>query len=215
MKKIIYISTLFILSLSLKLKAQDDVIYGGFKIAPNYSVITDKADKWTSGIGYSLGYFEVLELNYKMNLQAEINYSRYVLQNEIITGYDNAGNPTTTKKNKTYRSFEIPVMAKYRVNNFAIGLGYQISFRTKLKDETNEYYVQNGNIQSAADEESEPLSLKSLFSPKYSTGGVFLDASFKSDKIIGGLRILQTNKALIDDTHRSLNASVYFGISLL
>ena len=78
MKKIIYISTLFILTLTVKVKAQDDVIYGGFKLAPNFSVITDKADKWSSGIGYSLGYFEVLELNYKMNLQAEINYSRYV-----------------------------------------------------------------------------------------------------------------------------------------
>jgi hypothetical protein len=209
-KKIIYFITIISFT-CLGAKAQEDKIYGGFKVAPNYSLITDKADKWKSGIGYSIGYFEVAELTYKMNLQAEINYSVYSFNNEVLDGFDNNGNEKTTKKNKTHKSIEIPIMAKYRVSDqFAIGLGYQVSLRTKVKDETGS----NDLFGSADNNDNEAFSLSSLFSPKHSTSGFFVDASYKSEKVICGLRLLQTNKQLIDETHKSINASFYVGFPL-
>jgi hypothetical protein len=69
MKKIL---TVILICASFTLKAQDK-IYGGLRIAPNFSLITDKSDDYKnvkSGVGYSFGYYEVLELSYKINLQA-------------------------------------------------------------------------------------------------------------------------------------------------
>lgn len=213
-KKIIYITITFSLFLSFNTKAQEDKIYGGIKIAPNYSLITDKADKWKSGVGYSIGYFEVAELSNKINLQAEINYSKYSYSNEVSDGYDNSGNPKTTRKKKVYKTFEFPVMVKYRFNDqVAIGLGYQVSFRTKLKDETTESNNNPYGEFTTPDESVDPFS--KLFSPKYSTSGFFVDASYKSEKVICGLRILQTNKQLLDDSHKSINASFYVGFPLI
>lgn len=192
-QKIVYIITLISFINCIDAKAQEDKIYGGFKIAPNYSIITDKADSWKSDVGYSIGYFEVLELNYKLNLQAEINFSKYSFN---IQGYK-----------KSYKSIEIPVAAKYRLTNqLALGIGYQVSLRTKLKDETNPY--------SDYEDNSSTDVLSKIFSPKQSTSGVFADVSFKNEKIICGLRFLQTNKQLIDNMHSSINTSFYVGIPL-
>jgi hypothetical protein len=102
------------------IKAQD-VIYGGFKLAPTYSIFTEKpADGFTASPGFSVGYFEVLELSNKINLQAEVNYSNYAYTFTV---------PGTTSKEKfNYNALELPFLVKYRVaESFAIGAGYQFA----------------------------------------------------------------------------------------
>ena len=86
MKKIFF-TVVTILLLNFYSKAQE-VIYGGLKASPNLSVFTSKApENVKSGIGYSIGYFEVLELGYKINLQAEINHNMISFVQDIKSIY--------------------------------------------------------------------------------------------------------------------------------
>jgi hypothetical protein len=113
---IFFLSTVFN---TQSVKAQD-VIYGGFKLAPTYLIPTKKIDplKFSSKIGYSIGYYEVLELSNKINLQAELNYSSY--------SYKLKTEGSTTETEQELKGIELPLMIKYRANNnFAIGAGYQ------------------------------------------------------------------------------------------
>jgi len=121
--------TKHILSLSLLLitffsaKSQSE-IYGGFRFGTNYSVLTEKNDNFSSGIGYNIGYYEVLELPNKINFQVEANYSSYAFTTKF----------GSNKETERYSNIEIPVMVKYRLSpNVAAGIGYQFNLASDLK----------------------------------------------------------------------------------
>jgi len=121
MKKIILTTLVYFCFINIQSIRAQDVIYGGFKLAPTYSVFTEKAaDGFNAEVGYSIGYFEVLELSNKINLQAEVNYSNYA--------YSSKPSGTSTKTKYNYNALEIPFMVKYRVaESFAVGVGYQFA----------------------------------------------------------------------------------------
>lgn len=172
--------------------AAQDKIYGGPKLAPNFSIFTEKAGNLKSGIGYSIGYFEVLELSYKVNLQAEINYTNYSFVDKQTFG------SITSKTVTNNRTIELPIMAKYRVSNdFAIGVGYQFSFKPK----------------STAKTETTDQPTETVDQPGVKTSGVFIDANYKKGKNIFGVRILSTNDPLADP-FKSINASFYVGFGI-
>lgn len=191
MKKIVYALTIIGLLISYISKAQSK-IYGGLKLAPNYSIITDKVENLKSGIGYSIGYFEVLELENKINLQAEINFTNNSFIREINSGGINS--KTTINNN----SVELPFMIKYRPNdNFSIGFGYQFSFFPSISQKNKTTGEPNENLDGKG--------IKS--------NGLFLDANIKTKKTIIGLRVLKTSKSIIEPTE-SINASFYLGFAL-
>jgi len=191
MKKTIYALTIIGLLISYCSQAQSKIC-GGFKLAPNYSIITDKVENLKSGIGYSVGYFEVLELENKINLQAEINYTNNSFVSETNSGGINS--KTTINNN----SVELPFMIKYRPNdNFSIGLGYQFSFFPSKSEKTK--------TTGQADENNDGKGIKS--------NGLFLDANIKTNKTIIGLRVLKTSKSIIEPIS-SINASFYVGFAL-
>lgn len=193
MKKILFI--LFTLISVVKISAAQDNIYGGFKVSPNYSIFIDKAKNYSSGIGYGLGYFEVLELSYKLNLQAEVNYTR----SSFI--YEESNGSSSLKRTANFGSIELPLMFKFRpVDNFAIGLGYQFSFKPK------------GSLKSVTTDNGTSTEEKETIDGISAAGG-FLDANFKSGKTIFGLRILKTNKNFIEP-YSSLNAAFYIGFGI-
>lgn len=190
MKKI-STALLIILLISNNTQAQSK-IYGGFKISPNYSIITDKADNLKSGIGYGIGYFEVLELDNKINLQAEINYTNTTFITEETNG------TTTTKQTINNNSIELPLMIKYRpMDNFSIGLGYQLSFFPNSSQKTTTTGM--GDIKENGE------GIKS--------NGLFIDANFKTNKTIFGLRVIKSSKSIIEPIN-SINASFYVGFTL-
>lgn len=193
MKKILCIFV--ILATISKFSVAQDNIYGGFKLSPNYSIFLDKAKDYTSGIGYSFGYFEVLELSYKLNLQAEVNYTNSSFIYKVSNG------PNSLKRTANFSSIELPLMFKFRPsNNFAIGLGYQFAFKPK------------GNLKTVTTDNGTSTEEKETIDGISSEGG-FLDANFKSGKTIVGLRILKTNKNFIEP-YNSLNAAFYIGFGI-
>lgn len=192
MKKTIYTLTIIGLLISLSSQAQSK-IYGGFKLAPNYSIITDKVENLKSGIGYSVGYFEVLELENKINLQAEINYTNNSFVSDI-----NLGGGINRKTTINNNSVELPFMVKYRPSeNFSFGMGYQFSFFSTKTEKTK--------TTGEVDEKTDGKGI--------STNGVFFDANFKTNKTIIGLRVVKTSKSVIEPIN-SINASFYVGFAL-
>lgn len=200
MKKILYIIAAISLFNSFSAKAQEDKIYGGFKVAPNFSIITDEVnDDWKTGIGYSIGYYEVLELANKLNLQAEILFDKttfvQVLKDEDIS----------TKTTRTSSNLNIPIMAKYRLTNeFAIGLGYQFSADILMKPKLMEKVKDSGpGYSSESKSESEGIK----------NNGFFFDASYTKGRSIFGLRLLSPKMKQIQD-YNTINASFYFGYQI-
>jgi hypothetical protein len=191
MKKILF--TLICLT-SLKAFAQDK-IYGGIRLSPNFSMIYDDAEAYKSvksGVGYSIGYFEVLELSYKINLQGEINYSNYSFRTDIDE------DPTKTKYETTnYSSVEVPIAIKYRpTESVAVGVGYQFSLASRMTDNSKQY-------GSEFSEETGGTS----------TSGFFFDINGKFGKSIYGLRVTKFNNEFVN-TDKLINVSAYIGIGL-
>ena len=110
MKKIL----LFIGLVTLGVNAQD--IKGGIRISPNMPTFSNDVDNSSSGkVGYSIGYFETMNLNSKIALQGEISYTHISYE---------ANESTFSNK-----FFEIPVLIRYRFNeDFSIGGGLQYCF---------------------------------------------------------------------------------------
>lgn len=174
-----------------------DIIYGGLKLSPNYSFFTEEVKKVSSGIGYSIGYFEVLELSNRINLQAEINYSSYAFVDNSTENIK-----TTTR----YNYLELPVMVKYRVSEtFAIGAGYQLN----LLNQTFKKGKETTKIEGSSDDESRDLTAEEIIG----TNGFFIDANIKGGNNIFGLRVLSTNDPLFANK-RSLNVALYVGFTL-
>jgi hypothetical protein len=110
MKKIL----MFISLVSLGVNAQD--IKGGIKFSTNMPTFSSDIDNKASGkVGYGLGYFETMDLNSDIALQGEINYTH-------ISYETGSGDYKNTFSNNF---IEIPVIIKYRMNDFAIGGGFQ------------------------------------------------------------------------------------------
>jgi len=201
MKKNILLIALFGLFIGSKAKAQD-IIYGGLKIAPNYSVFTEsvpESDKWKSGLGFGLGYYEVLELSNNINMQAELLINKNTFIKETT-----AGN-RTTKIKKSTTNFNLPIMVKYRgENGFSIGAGYQFGLgaimKSKLKTKTT---VTENNKSTDSEEEEDGVA----------NNGLLIDASVKQRNSTFGLRILVPSKEQIS-TYMPLNASLYFAYSI-
>lgn len=114
MKKIL----LFIGLVTLGVNGQD--IKGGIRLSPNMPTFSNDEDNSSSGkVGYSIGYFETMNLNSNIALQCEINYTNISYQ----TG------PSGLKTTYSNNFFEIPVLVKYRVSeDFSIGGGLQYCF---------------------------------------------------------------------------------------
>lgn len=205
MKKIFLLTAFTIFITTLVLKAQDnqDRIFGGIRLAPNYSFFIDKAKDWKPEIGYSIGYYEVCELDYRLNLQAEVNYS------VRANSYEPANSGKTTF---SFKNIELPVAAKYRVSDdFAIGVGYQFSIYKKAK---RIFKPIQGEVQKS--------SLDGI-----SSSGPFLDMSYTKNKTFIGLRAMQTIKSMVpafdpstgefgdeDSGIGTLNVAFYVGIRL-
>jgi hypothetical protein len=172
MKKSI-LSLVFIVAVCAMSNAQD-VIYGGLRTSVNYTLFNNEVKvggkTLNSGVGYSVGYFEVLELTNKINVQAELNYNTLNFKHDITDG----------SISYRYSNLDFPVMAKYRVNdNFSIGAGYQFNLLNSVIGSGNQTTkVKNTKTSIEAD------GIKNQ--------GFFLDASLKTGKNIFGLRILST-----------------------
>ena len=216
------------------------IIYGGFKANANYSLYNKALEgpKGTvyqrSGIGYGIGYYEVIELPNRINLQAEINLNTIAFSQKDTLDADGidrpvpalpAGQKYNTKKiTDRYTNLELPLMIKYRVtDNLAIGVGYQFNifnnrFRKGTK-KTVETQDKGDDIKKSEDIEIEDVR---------STQGFIIDASFKSNNVIAGLRLLSADDPLSGEDVKynreiggspvirkaNLNVSLYVGITL-
>ena len=120
MKKIL----LFIGLVTLGVNAQD--IKGGIRLSPNMPTFSNDVDNSSSGkVGYSIGYFETMNLNSKIVLQAEISYTDISYEAKGTSFIGESSDKSTFSNN----FFEIPVLVKYRVNeDFSIGGGLQYCF---------------------------------------------------------------------------------------
>lgn len=200
MKKILSIIAAISLFNSFSAKAQEDKIFGGFKIAPNFSIITDEVnDDWKTGIGYSIGYYEVLELANKLNLQAEILLTKTTFVQDLKDG------EYSSKTTRTSSNLNIPIMAKYRLTEeFAVGLGYQFSAGILMDPKLKEKVKDSGpGYSSETKSESEGIK----------NNGFFFDASYTKGKSIFGLRLLSPKMKQVQD-YNTINASFYFGYKL-
>jgi hypothetical protein len=121
MKKIL----LFIGLVTLGVNAQD--IKGGIRLSPNMPTFSNDVKNSSSGkVGYSIGYFETMNLNSNIALQGEINYTNISYE---AKGTDFFGVGSSDKSTYSNNFFEIPVLVKYRVSeDFSIGGGLQYCF---------------------------------------------------------------------------------------
>ena len=115
---------LFIGLVTLGVNAQD--IKGGIRLSPNMPTFSNDVDNSSSGnVGYSIGYFETMNLNSKIALQGEISYTHISYE---AKGTDFFGE-SSDKSTYTNKFFEIPVLIRYRFNeDFSIGGGLQYCF---------------------------------------------------------------------------------------
>jgi len=115
---------LFIGLVTLGVNAQD--IKGGIRLAPNMPTFSNDVDNSSSGkIGYSIGYFETMNLSSKIALQGEISYTHISYEAKEASFFGEPSDKSTFSNN----FFEIPLIVKYRVNEeFSIGAGLQYCF---------------------------------------------------------------------------------------
>ena len=170
-------------------KAQDK-IYGGFKLAPNFSLFSDEAKDYNATIGYGVGYFEVLELSNHINLQAELNF------NFTKFSYDDKSSGTTVTTTYSVNTLDLPVMVKYRTEGgLAFGVGYQLG----LKSSTNTQVGSGTSEKNPSDN---------------SNAGFLVDLSYSTaNKNIVGFRFLSPSNPQIK-SFNSTNLSIYYGLKL-
>ena len=123
MKKFLLLITL----VSLGVSAQD--IEGGIKFSINNPTFSDDVDNDSKGkIGYSVGYYETMNLNSHWALQGEIGFTSISYEAKD-GGLD--FNPVTGAVTETTSTFsssfiEVPLIVKYRITeSFGIGVGHQ------------------------------------------------------------------------------------------
>ena len=218
MKKNI-LSSIILVAIFTTASAQDN-IYGGLRLSPNYTIFNNEVKVGSktvnSGVGYGIGYYEVLELSNKINIQAELNYNTLSFKHDITDG----------SISYRYSNLDLPVMVKYRVNDkFAIGAGYQFN-------------LLNSVIGSGTKITKFKSTKTNVESDGVKNQGFFVDANIKSGNNIFGIRILSTkftqgsgldNLDLFDSSEdfdtpslggspiideRAINVSLYVGFTL-
>lgn len=184
MKKIII--GLFFLALGVN--AQD--IKGGFKFSPNFSTFSKDVENDSKGnIGFGIGYFETMDMNSNFALQGEINYTHYAYE----TG--KSSDNQSTFKHKC-NMIEIPVILKYKVNNFGIGFGIQYTYGLGNNTTNSTTY---GTVTTTTKTDSDQLS----------DLGYLLDLSTTSDKFTYGLRYyMGSKKGYEGNSINSINLSI-------
>lgn len=180
MKKII----IGIFFLSVGVNAQD--IKGGFKFSPNFSTFSKDVENESKGnIGFGLGYFETMDLNSKFALSGEINYTNYSYETGKATDY------VSTTKHK-FNFIEVPVILKYKINNFALGFGVQYGFGMGGNTTQTQYNQTTKTDMTPSNDK-----------------GFLIDVSTKTDKFNFGLRYyLGAEKIYDGNSIRSINLSV-------
>ena len=93
----------------LGIQAQD--IKGGLKLSVNMPTFSGDVDNTKGKIGYSIGYFESMMLTDNIALEGEVNYTNVAYEKGI--GQE--------KFKEDINFFEVPLMAKYVVNDFHVG----------------------------------------------------------------------------------------------
>jgi hypothetical protein len=208
------------------------IIYGGFKANANYSLYNKALDgpigtvNQRSGIGYGIGYYEVIELPNRINLQAEVNLNTIAFSQKDTTNIAAARvagqKASFNKESFRYTNLELPFMIKYRVtDNLAIGVGYQFNiFNNRFRKGKKTTVV----TPVVGDETRTSVDLEEGTDPIPATEGFIVDASFKSNNIIAGLRLLSADDPLRTVSYfntngaverkANLNVSLYVGITL-
>ena len=123
MKKFLLLISL----VSLGVSAQD--IEGGIKFSINNPTFSDDVDNDSKGkIGYSVGYYETMNLNSHWALQGEIGFTSisYEAKDGGIKVNEVTGAVTETTSTFSNSFIEVPLIAKYRITeSFGIGVGHQ------------------------------------------------------------------------------------------
>ena len=123
MKKFLLLITL----VSLGVSAQD--IEGGIKFSINNPTFSDDVDNDSKGkIGYSVGYYETMNLNSHWALQGEIGFTSISYEAKDGGFTENPVTLVETATTSTFSSslIEVPLIVKYRITeSFGIGVGHQ------------------------------------------------------------------------------------------
>jgi hypothetical protein len=122
MKKFLLLISL----VSLGVSAQD--IEGGIKFSINNPTFSDDYDNDAKGkIGYSVGYYETMNLNSHWALQGEIGFTSISYEANDGGEFDEETGVFKKKKSTFSNSFiEVPLIVKYRITeSFGIGVGHQ------------------------------------------------------------------------------------------
>jgi hypothetical protein len=218
MKKNI-LSIIILAAIFTTASAQDN-IYGGLRLSPNYTIFNNEVKVGNktvnSGVGYGIGYYEVLEISNKINIQAELNYNTLSFKHDITDG----------SISYRYTNLDFPLMVKYRVSEqFAIGAGYQFNLLNSV--------VGSGTQITKVKSTKTNVEVDGV-----KNQGFFVDANIKSGNNVFGLRILSTkftqgagldNLNFFDPTddfdtpslggspivdERAINISLYVGFTL-
>lgn len=114
MKKLILLICLFTFSAT---QAQD--LFGGVKFSLNMPSISDSSID--ADLGFSIGYFETMYLSESFALEGEINYTTMSWEETIGQGEQSY----TSSDDVSF--IEIPLMAKYVMNDFHLAAGLQLN----------------------------------------------------------------------------------------
>lgn len=115
MKKLILLICLFTFSAT---QAQD--LFGGVKFSLNMPSVSGSSID--ADLGFSIGYFETMYLSESFALEGEINYT--TVSWETTSGEGDQSN--TVSDDASF--IEIPLMAKYVMDNFHLAAGLQLNF---------------------------------------------------------------------------------------
>ena len=115
MKKLILLICLFTFSAT---QAQD--LFGGVKFSLNMPSVSGSSTD--ADLGFSIGYFETMYLSESFALEGEINYTTMSWETTFGSG-DQSGSDTYDAS-----FIEIPLMAKYVMDNFHLAAGLQLNF---------------------------------------------------------------------------------------
>lgn len=119
MKKLILLICLFTFSAT---QAQD--LFGGVKFSLNMPSVSGSSTD--ADLGFSIGYFETMYLSESFALEGEINYT--TVSWETTTTFGDGDNQGSNTVSDDASFIEIPLMAKYVMDNFHLAAGLQLNF---------------------------------------------------------------------------------------
>jgi hypothetical protein len=200
MKKIV-LSAIVLITTVFSASSQE--IVGGFKISPNYGLVFDNNPTKDANneypvvgsLGMGVGYYERMNLNDKLELQAEVNYTMHNFNRKISS--------TSSENNSFWQLsyLDIPVIAKSKLGDLSIGIG--LMYRKPLSGiDKNEIVVNN---KSTITEKDLEVSSDINF---------ILDFSYKINKMNLGLRLFSGKNNLLETGNPPIYSAFNFGIDL-